>query len=379
MGAGIGGFLKNFLPLVRFMARLGAENRPKTDGARTDDAKRGPTRFGVCVSATFAAIVVASAEASPAWAQIAGQEWAQADAASACPGFDIAIDASIGGTPVVSIVVGGRRGNFLIDTGATQSAVDAQSYDVVPGTRSDLDGVFAGQTRFSFLAGQMRSYRAPPHGQQGRIGTDVLSQYAVVFSYQAPSPHLTVRSAPCDADALKRAGYSEIGLPGHYASEQGRRGPDSANVPVIGLSIGSLTLAAQIDTGFADESTPYVIQANAALLTALRNHGVAMHPLPAASTLGCAGVRTFERWQVDATSLRLTTTNDAAIAIYPPPLLEIKDDVACGGIAALKEPFGQIGASWLKRWRTTIVDGPSGRVWVPTETQSNADPKITRD
>ena len=67
-------------------------------------------------------------------------------------------------------------------------------------------------------------------------------------------------------------------------------------------------------------------------------------------------------------------SNSAALAVlgadgtpaksYPPPLLEIKDDVACGGIAAFSTPFAQIGASWLGNWRTTILDGTAGRVWI---------------
>ena len=133
---------------------------------------------------------------------------------------------------------------------------------------------------------------------------------------------------------------------------------------MIGLAIGPVAVPAQLDTGFDDARDPGVVQGNAALLAALRGQGVAMHPAPAGSTFGCAGTRHYPRWRIDSAALAVIAADGTPATTYPPPLLEIKDDVSCGGIAAFSAPFAQIGASWLSRWRTTILDGPGGRVWL---------------
>lgn len=285
-------------------------------------------------------------------------------AARACPDVRIPLDVSIGFTPVASLTVGGARGWFLINSGSTSSAVDATSYGIAEGATAELGYALCGPAMAVFRAWDMRSYRAPEGGQRGRIGTDILAGLAVTFSYGDPSPAMTVQAGRLDPAVLAAAGYTEVGRPGYYGAKARDRFPGSTDVPVIGLAIGPVAAPAQLDTGFDDDRDPGIVQGNAALLAALRAHGVAMHPVPARSTRGCDGPRPYPRWQVDSAALSVIATDGAPAKTYPPPLLEIKDDVSCGGIAAFSEPFAQIGASWLGRWRTTILDGPGGRVWL---------------
>ena len=281
-----------------------------------------------------------------------------------CPDVRIPLDVSIGGTPVARLTVGGGSGWFLIDSGSTSSAVDATSYRLAEHETVELASPFCGSPTGVFWAEDMRPYSAPPGGQRGRIGTDILHGLAVAFSYGNPTPAMTVHAGGLDAARLAAAGFAEIGRPGYYGAK-GRGGPPGANdVPVVGLAIGPVALPAQLDTGFGDSREPGIVQGNGALLAALRAQGVAMHPAPPGSTLSCAGTRAYPRWRIDTAALTVVAADGTPAKAYPPPVLEIKDDVSCGGIASFSEPFAQIGASWLGRWRTTILDGPGGRVWM---------------
>lgn len=284
--------------------------------------------------------------------------------APACGEVRFPLDVSIGGTPVASLAVGGRSGWFLIDSGASYSALDATRYNVARGDHVELESPLCGPASVVFSAEDMRSFAAPQGGQSGRIGTDILAQLAVAFSYDGASSTMTVRSARFDPATLTAAGFAEIDLPGFYGATTRRRPTDSNDVPVVGLAIGPVTFAAQLDTGFDDARDPWIVQGNEALLTLLRDRGVAMEPALEGDTRGCSGVRPYPRWRIESATVEVIAADGAPAGSYPPPLLEIKNDVACGGIAAFAEPFAQIGASWLGRWRTTILDGPGGAVWM---------------
>ena len=50
---------------------------------------------------------------------------------------------------------------------------------------------------------------------------------------------------------------------------------------------------------------------------------------------------------------------------FEPPLLEVKPTPEiCGGIAVSPEPMGRIGAEYLRRWGTFVLDPINERVWV---------------
>ena len=330
---------------------------PKPD--RRQPFRRAAARLAAIVLAAGIARAAEAAPGSPA-----------APPGPACPAVRAPLDLSIGGTPVASLAVGGQRGQFLIDTGASFSAVDAKAYRLPVGSEVDLDTGLCSPARSVFRVEDMGSYQAPAGGQSGRIGTDILGRLSVSIAAYGPSPTMTVRAAPFAPAAAAADGFVEIDRPATWVA--GRRSAELPDIPVVGLAIGPVTVPAQLDTGFDDVQDAGIVQGNAALLTALQAQGVAMRPAPSASTLGCAGLRTYPRWRIETAGLAVVATDGTRAAAYPPPLVEIKDDVACGGIAAFAEPFAQIGASWLGRWRQTILDGPGGAVWMLRPYESGA-------
>lgn len=306
-------------------------------------------------SAVIIAFSAACASGSPAWGQ-----------APVCSGERSPLDTSVGNTPMMTLTLDGRSGEFLLDTGATYSAVDSKSFGMPAGASASLSGFSLPiATGGRFVAEDMGGYRAPAGGQRGRIGTDVLSLGVTEFHYETRPAFAVVGTATCDPATLRNAGFVEIGRYGDGANPgQGRPEPGSPRVPVIGLRIGLVAFPAQVDTGFDDERAPRVVQANGALIAKLRAAGVAMHPAKGPPTLGCGGRGISEYWQIDTASLTVRTLGGEPIGAYPPPVLQVKTDLACGGIARFDQPFGQLGASWLLRWGASVFDGPGERVWI---------------
>ena len=274
--------------------------------------------------------------------------------APVCTGTRVTLDTSIGATPVARLTVGGRTGNFLLDTGATGNAVDAATFGATPGTTIPrLDFALPSPASAAFNAEDMRGYRAPPGGQIGRIGTSILSKRVVALHYDPAGAFAIIGETPCDPKGLVAAG-----VPGSYAARTADLKPGTPNVPAVFVRIGSVQVPAQIDTGFADQLDPGLVQINAAMLAALRNSGVKMQRAVGRTTLGCDGSGVNEHWQIDTERLRIGRST------YKPPLLEVKSDPSCGGIATFPLPWAQLGASWLNVWGITVFDGPGERIWL---------------
>jgi hypothetical protein len=65
------------------------------------------------------------------------------------------------------------------------------------------------------------------------------------------------------------------------------------------------------------------------------------------------------------TPLQITTPEGKALLEYEELLLEVKPmATACGGIAQSPEPMGLIGAEYLRRWGTFVLDPFNERVWL---------------
>jgi len=304
-------------------------------------------------SAMIIVFAAACASGSPAWGQ-----------APVCSGERIPLDTSIGETPVMTLTLDGHTGGFLLDTGATYSAVDSETFGLPAGGSATLSGFSLPiATGGRFVAEDMGGYRGPAGGQRGRIGTDFLSLGVIEFHYEARPAFAVVGTAVCDPATLRNAGFVEIGLHGDDTTPH-RSEPGSPIVPVVGLQIGPVVFPVQMDTGFDDELEPRVVQANGALIAELRAAGVTMHPANGPPTLGCDGRGINEYWQIDTASLTVKTLGGEPVGVYPPPVLQVKTDLACGGIATFDKAFGQLGASWLLRWGTSVFDGPGERVWI---------------
>ena len=138
-------------------------------------------------SAMIIVFAAACASGSPAWGQ-----------APVCSGERIPLDTSIGETPVMTLTLDGHTGGFLLDTGATYSAVDSETFGLPAGGSATLSGFSLPiATGGRFVAEDMGGYRGPAGGQRGRIGTDFLSLGVIEFHYEArpASPLSGPRSA----------------------------------------------------------------------------------------------------------------------------------------------------------------------------------------
>jgi hypothetical protein len=111
-----------------------------------------------------------------------------------------------------------------------------------------------------------------------------------------------------------------------------------------------------------------IVQVNEALFAGLRNAGVAMIPFTEVrfSITDCRGNAVVPAlWQVKGVPLQITTRGGKPLFEYEQLLLEVKPTpTACGGIATSPEPMGQIGAEYLQRWGTVVLDPFNEQVWL---------------
>ncbi len=157
-----------------------------------------------------------------------------------------------------------------------------------------------------FAVRRRRSFAPGTCVRTGRRRADSAGALGATSSRGSPStlsygdtPVMTVHAGSLNPAALAAAGFTEIGRPGYYGPSANDRRPNSTAVPVIGLAIGPVSVPAQLDTGFDDDRDPGIVQGNTALLAALREQGVVMHPAPARSTKGCDGLRPYPRWRIE--------------------------------------------------------------------------------
>jgi hypothetical protein len=291
-----------------------------------------------------------------------------------CPGGAIPLDVSVAATPFVRMQLAGRNGNFLIDTGASASSVDGGAFSFTPGSSVRLDGsTFPTISGGSFAVFDWSHAPAPPGGLAGVIGTDFLSLRVAEFHYDAAEPYLGVSEQRCSPRQFEDAGFTSISQKGFYSSDPTRLRPNTLNIPVVFIRVGSVVAPAQIDSGFSETSNVRgVVQINEALFAALRSAGVAMIPFTAVrfSITDCRGNAFVPAlWQVTGAPLQITTREGKGLLEYEELLLEVKPTpTACGGIAASPEPMGQIGAEYLGRWGTFVLDPFNERVWLKART-----------
>ena len=288
---------------------------------------------------------------------------------SICGSTRIPIDSPGFSEPFVNLTLGGNNGNFLFDTGTTHSRVDMRRYGVSEGSKIFLSGFSLPLVQGGlFTAADLRSFSSPVGGPLGIVGTDFLSLLSIEFHYEQVQPFASL-GRTCDQAVLRRAGFVAVGLPGYYEADLSRLKSGIPNVPVVGLRIGQITFPAQVDTGYGDFPQG-VVQVNAALLKLLRSTGMTVHSMPSdVVTIGCSGTYAYERWQIESEELSIITAEGNIAASYSPPLLELKTDAQCSGISTFAEPFAQIGAFWLSRWKNTVFDGLSSTIWIRAESR----------
>jgi hypothetical protein len=310
-----------------------------------------------------------------------------------CPGGTISLDVSAASKPFVRMRLGNREGNFLIDTGATRSFVDARLYGVAAGATIGINGsslpTLEGGT---FLAVDLSSENAfaPPGGFAGAIGTDILSTRTVEFHYEVARPYLGLSTQRCDPRVFEDAGFVSILQQGYGETEAWRTafasrvGPRSeivrrANLPIIYARIGAVSAPFWLDSGLGNGTNPHAaVEINDAILTRLRRSGAALKRAGDVINSDCEGHRAKDPlWQVAGGPIVLTTADGKPLFEYEMPTLQLLRKTTCGTAGNWPEPIGAIGARFLPRWGTVVFDGPNRRVWVPKSATTPAKVAVT--
>jgi hypothetical protein len=298
-----------------------------------------------------------------------------------CPGETVPLDISAASKPFVRMRLGGHEGNFLIDTGATGSRVDAGLFGVTAGSKITLGGSsLPTLDGGAFDAVDMSPEQpfAPAGGHAGTIGADILSTRTVEFHYESASPYLVLSAQRCGGHVFEAAGFVPIlqrgfGASGTWLSRltswwfASRAGiTDRANLPIIYARIGAVSAPLWLDSGWGLGATRHMLLLiNDAILARLRDAGVAMKGAGGVINSDCQGNRGEDAlWQVEREPLIFTTEDGTPLFESGPPTLQLRGKSPCGTIGNWPEPIGTVGALFLPRWSTVVLDGPNQRVWV---------------
>jgi hypothetical protein len=141
---------------------------------------------------------------------------------------------------------------------------------------------------------------------------------------------------------------------------------DRANLPIVYARIGAVSAPFWLDSGWGFGTSRHMsMPINNAILSRLRNAGVAMRRAGSVVNSDCLGNRVEdELWQIDGEPLVFTTEDGAPLFEYGPPTLELRGKSPCGTIGNWPDPIGTVGTLFLPRWGTVVFDGPDRRVWV---------------
>jgi hypothetical protein len=307
------------------------------------------------------------------WLSLADQ--GQAQQQTQCPGASVPLDISFASKPFVRMRLGDREGNFLIDTGATQSNVDAGLFGVAVGSQVKIAGsslpTLEGGVFTAVDLAQQQQF-APPGGRAGSIGTDILGSRTVEFHYEAVQPYLVLSKQRCVPRRFEDAGFVAVLQQGFHAADTAwfwtrMRHANQVNLPVIYIQLGTVKAPLWLDSGWGYGTSKHLIVfVNTALFEQLREAGIAMKRAGSAITSDCQGNRSEDDlWQVDTVPLVFTTQDGQPLFEYAAPTLQVRGKSPCGTIGNRPEPVGTVGALFLPRWGTVVFDGLNERVWVP--------------
>jgi len=205
----------------------------------------------------------------------------------------------------------------------------------------------------------------------------VLSTRTVEFHYEATHPYLVLSTQQCDPKVFEDAGFVAIEQQGYGASEAWRSWLASevkpnadiarrSNLPIVYARIGKVIAPFWLDTGFGDRAARNIpIQINRAILTQLRDTGVALKRAGSVMISDCQGNHATDAlWQVDDAPIVFTNAQGQMLFAYDLPTLQLRGKTACGTIGDWPESIGAVGTLFLPRWGTVVFDGPNRRVWV---------------
>jgi hypothetical protein len=319
---------------------------------------------------------------------LSGLSASQVDAREFCTGTELPITSTTGrNAPYVDLSFEGKGGPFLLDYGASASSIEDGVWvipSIDPRISTDASGQLIKATGLS-LPGwatvpitlrifDRNVYLSDKRQQYGVIGVDLIERQNVELHYEQADKRYVVVSAynaGCDTTQLKSKGFVKISQAGHWA--QGGVAPDGIhNGPVAYFALAdekggvTKTYWAQIDTGYEDSLLVHSIEINKLLLDALQASGTPLVEGQRVQVTGCdKAVHMRRTFTAPGRTLRVRNEADEEVVQLKAFHLLLKEPAeGCGGISTATAPAGQMGASFLKAFGTTIFMGSTKEVWI---------------
>jgi hypothetical protein len=274
-----------------------------------------------------------------------------------------------GASPYVELTAGGKTGPFLLDYGATSSALSA---DAFPGPEGEVRKVaisLPGIEEAFFHLARYDMLLQPKGGQFGVVAGDLLSRLTVQLTPDA----IVIGGKPCQAETLAALGLTPIAQAGFFSADPSKVEAHRPNVPVVFLRFGDVRAFAQIDTGYEDLAHGRSVDINQALFERLVQSGIRLDQVSEVDLWTCEGRARWPVYRLKDQKLVIENEQGKPVAETNDFHLVVKRPNGCGGIAEMTEPAAQLGASFLSLFGTVVFDPKNATVWVDGRQAAVAD------
>jgi hypothetical protein len=283
------------------------------------------------------------------------------DRGALCGGRRVArIAVPNGASPYVELTADGKTGPFLLDYGATRSALSADAFPGPEGAPRKAAISLPGIEEALFHLARYDLLRQPDEGQLGVIGADLLSRLTVELTPGA----VVLGAEACRPQALIARGFTPVDQAGFFASDPAKINPGRPDVPVVFLRLGDVRAFAQIDTGYDDTAFAHSVDINQTLFERLVESGIKLDRVGDSDVWTCDGHERWPRYRLEDRPLAIENEQGKPIVQTDDFHLIVKRANGCGGIADMTEPAAQLGASFLRLFGTVVFDPKNATVWL---------------
>jgi hypothetical protein len=283
------------------------------------------------------------------------------DPGALCGGRSYArISVPSGASPYVELAADGVTGPFLLDYGATRSSLSAAVFSGPDGSIKTAAVSLPGIQRADFHLARYYLMLQPGKGQLGVIGDDLLSRLTV----QLTESTAFLSTESCRPEALLAQGLTPVAQNGFFSSDPSKISAGLPNVPVVFLRLGDVRVWAQIDTGYEDFVYSRSVDINQALFDRLVASGAKLDRVEDIDIWTCDGREHRPVYRVRGRPLTIEDQEGKKIVETEEFHLVVKPANSCGGIADMKEPAAQLGASFLSLFGAVIFDPRNTTVWL---------------
>lgn len=265
-----------------------------------------------------------------------------------------------GSSPYVELTADGIKGPFLLDYGATRSSLSAAAF---PGSDGSIRHAAISLPDIKSADFHLARYDLlfqPEKGQLGVIGDDLLSRLTV----QLTESTAFLSRESCRPEALLARGLTPVAQNGFFSSDPSKVSAGLPNVPVVFLRLGDVRVWAQIDTGYEDFVYSRSVDINQALFDRLVASGAKLDRVEDIDIWTCDGREHRPVYRIRGRPLTIEDQEGKKIVETEEFHLVVKPANSCGGIADMKEPAAQLGASFLNLFGTVIFDPRNTTVWL---------------